>query len=172
MPLQPGRCRAPRRAKSRRIHQSWSQLLSMILSHHPTNPLSQNTSKLVCQRVSICFTLITDVFEIAHSSSPLPKINVSALFNTPRPSFSPDPDTQTISVDVLAVVGNTASPVSRDTHVFYDSEILAIIHRFKAQSSGLVSTHVWAWHGARCQIGEREERKLQELAKRYGTALV
>ena len=32
--------------------------------------------------------------------------------------------------------------------------------------------HVWAWHGARCQIGEREERKLQELAKRYGTALV
>jgi len=32
----------------------------------------------------------------------------------------------------------------------------------------LATTAVWVWRGKRSQVGEREERKLQELAKRYG----
>lgn len=69
-------------------------------------------------------------------------------------------------------MGNTATVIPRDTNVFYDTEVLGIIHRSKAISSGLVSTAVWVWRGKRSQAGEREERKLQELAKRYGTVLV
>ena len=49
---------------------------------------------------------------------------------------------------------------------------MAIIHRFKAKSSGLVNMKVWAWRGSKAQSGEREEKKLQELARRYNTPLV
>jgi hypothetical protein len=87
-------------------------------------------------------------------------------------TFSPDPDIVGISVDVMAVTGSTANSISHNMNIFYDTEILAIVYRSKSKSKGLVSTQVWGWRGKRSQVGEREERKLQELAKRYGTALV
>jgi hypothetical protein len=78
----------------------------------------------------------------------------------------------TVSVDVMVINGNTATTLTRDTNIFYDTEVLAIIHRSKSKSSGLVATAVYAWWGKRRQVNEREQRKLQDLAKRYGTALV
>jgi hypothetical protein len=78
----------------------------------------------------------------------------------------------TISVEVMVIIGNTATAITNPCNVFYDSEVLAIIHRSKIQSTGLVSTTVWGWRGKRSSIGKREERKLQDLAKRYGTSLV
>ena len=70
------------------------------------------------------------------------------------------------------MVGALATPVNDGAHILYDSDVLAIIHRSKAKSSGLVSTKVWGWFGSRSQTGEKEERKLQELARRYNTSLV
>lgn len=99
-------------------------------------------------------------------------MDVAALFHEANKPFSPDPDTQTISVEVLSVQGATATAISKDSHVFYDTEVLAIIHRFKSKTSGLVGTKVWAWRGNKGSVGEREEKKLQELARRYGTSLV
>ena len=107
-----------------------------------------------------------------HPDEPLPHVNVEALYRAPRAIHKPDPDVVTISVDVMTVVGSTATAVNADVFVFYDSEVLAVIHRAKVKSSGLVATRVWAWHGKRAQTSEKESQKVQELARRYGTTPV
>jgi hypothetical protein len=102
----------------------------------------------------------------------LPAINVASLVAEDSHTFIPDTNIQTISVDLMAVMGNTVVAITRDANIFYDTEILAIVHRSKSKSSGLVSTDVWGWQGKQSKIGEREERKLQDLAKRYSTTVV
>jgi hypothetical protein len=77
-----------------------------------------------------------------------------------------------ISVDIMAITGSTASTITRHSNVFFDSEALAVVHRSKSRSSGLVSTQIWGWRGRRSRVTDREDRKLQDLAKRYGTNLV
>lgn len=72
----------------------------------------------------------------------------------------------------MSVQGNTAVAAKGESHVFYDTELLAVIYRSKLKSSGLVNTELWAWRGSKCQCGEREEKKLQDLARRYNTQLV
>ncbi|KAH9012020.1 hypothetical protein EDB85DRAFT_1044168 [Lactarius pseudohatsudake] len=71
----------------------------------------------------------------------------------------------------MSVTGATAIGVKGDTGVFYDSEVLAIVHRFKTKTTGLVETSLWSWQGRRSQTGEREERKLRDMARHYGTKL-
>ncbi len=71
----------------------------------------------------------------------------------------------------MSVTGATAIAVKGDTDVFYDSEVLTIVHRFKTKTTGLVQTSLWSWQGRRSQIGEREERKLRDMARHYGTKL-
>lgn len=102
---------------------------------------------------------------------PLPTVDVDALLVEGH-TYTPDPDTQTISVEVLSIMGASAISVDHDTSVFYNNEILAVVHRSKAKSSGLVNTKVWSWLSAKSKLGEKEERKLNELARRYNTSLV
>jgi hypothetical protein len=71
----------------------------------------------------------------------------------------------------MSVTGAAATGLKNDMDVFYDSEILAIVRRVKLKSSGLVETTLWGWHGRRSQIGEREQRKLKDMARHYGTKL-
>ena len=78
----------------------------------------------------------------------------------------------TVSVEIMVITGSTATTLKRDTTIFYDSEVLAVIHRSKSKTSGLATTSVYGWWGRRKQVIEKEQRKLQELAKRYGTILV
>ena len=99
-------------------------------------------------------------------------MDVDAVYRAPRQIYTPSADVSTISVEVLSLLGTTASPLAKDAHVFYDSEMLVIIHRAKVKSSGLVASTVWAWRGQRAKPGEREMGKAQELARRYGTTLV
>jgi hypothetical protein len=87
-------------------------------------------------------------------------------------SLGSDTDAMTVSVEVMVITSSTATTLMRDTAIFYDSEVLAIIHRSKSKSSGLVTTSVFGWWGRRKQVNEKEQRKLQDLAKRYGTVLV
>ncbi|KAI0365644.1 hypothetical protein BV20DRAFT_953838 [Pilatotrama ljubarskyi] len=110
-----------------------------------------------------------ELVHLVHADEPLPHVDVDALYRAPRPAYAPDPDLTTVSVDVLSIVGNTASTLSKDASVFYDSEVLAVVHRAKARSSGLVQTKVWGWLGRRAHVGDRENQKIQELARRYGT---
>jgi hypothetical protein len=113
--------------------------------------------------ITICVDLVDE---------PLPQVNIGALMNADAHTFMPNPYELTISIDVMHIAKTTANSIPKDTNVFYDTEVLAIIHRCKSKSSGLVSTKVWSWQGKRSQCGEKEDGKLQELAKRYGTTLV
>ena len=108
---------------------------------------------------------------------PLPAVNAADLWQMPPLSiYTPDPDLRTISVEVLNVVGNSAAAIDPEKpsgkFVFYDTETLAIVHRAKSRSSGLVQTKVWEWCGKNGGKGEKEERKLAELSKRFNTGLV
>jgi hypothetical protein len=105
-------------------------------------------------------------------SEPLPEVDVRELLKVNPIKHNSNPNTQTISVDLLSVLGNNSTPILKDINVFYDSETLAIIHRSKIKPSGLAETRVWGWIGKNAKVGEREEKTLADLAKRYGTQLV
>ena len=83
--------------------------------------------------------------------------------------FSSDLISQTISVEVFSLFGHLATAVTREPNVFYDSEVIAVIHRAKELSGQLVSSKVWIWQGTHAIFGENEQRKATELAERFGT---
>lgn len=64
-----------------------------------------------------------------HSELPLPDIQVGALLNMRAAKFVPTSDTLTVSIDVMNIQKTSANAVTIDTNVFYDTEVLAIIHR-------------------------------------------
>ncbi|KAL5484982.1 hypothetical protein ACEPAI_7624 [Sanghuangporus weigelae] len=106
---------------------------------------------------------------------PVPAVNAAKIWETRPPGFVPDPDQHTVSVEVLDVAGGSSTEITKgpdNGYMFYETEVLAIVHRAKSRSSGLVTTKLWAWIGRKAGVGEREEKKLQELAKRYGTVLL
>jgi hypothetical protein len=103
---------------------------------------------------------------------PLPPINVKQLMSVDSTPFALPPDTNVVSTDVMSIAGSAATPIQKDAYVLYDTEIVAIIQRVKSKASGLVVTKVWGWSGKNAKIGDREDKKLHELAKRYGTALI
>ncbi|KAH9040635.1 hypothetical protein EDB85DRAFT_1924378 [Lactarius pseudohatsudake] len=112
-----------------------------------------------------------DIFvEIPHYDEHLPCVALDGSFAPPI-EYLPCLDSASISVDVMSVTGATAIGMKGDTGVFYDSEVLAIVHRFKTKTTGLVETSLWSWQGRRSQTGEREERKLRDMARHYGTKL-
>uniref|UniRef100_D8QC06 Gelsolin-like domain-containing protein n=1 Tax=Schizophyllum commune (strain H4-8 / FGSC 9210) TaxID=578458 RepID=D8QC06_SCHCM len=112
-----------------------------------------------------------DLLHVNINDGPLPKINAQTLLQ--RPPRLDRQEKQTISVEVLQISGNNATAVpDASANIFYDNEVLAIIHRHKSKKSGLVDTTVWGWKGAKSELGEREEQKLQELAKRYHTEII
>jgi hypothetical protein len=102
----------------------------------------------------------------------LPPYQVKDLANLKIEPWTPSDDVQPISTEVMTITGSTAAPITNDVHVFYDTEIIAIIQRTKSKSKGLVVTNVWAWIGKHATLGDKENKKLHELAKRYGTTLV
>ena len=81
-------------------------------------------------------------------------------------------DAQSISVEVISITHTGNITVADSPNIFYDTEVLGIVHRSKSKSTGLVSTAVWGWYGKQSRPGEKEHRKLQDLARRYGTSLV
>jgi hypothetical protein len=112
------------------------------------------------------------MFKLDFRDPPLPSIDASKLLQSHETSPFSSPDTKSISVDVLAINSSSSTAKTRDTDIFYDSELLAIIHRYKSKLSGLVSTRLWVWNGKKSIEGEKEERKIEELAKRYNTSPV
>jgi len=121
------------------------------------------------QASGCCDTALIHVLEF--DDGPLPSIDISQLLEPQQtfPTSSSDSKTKTISVDVFSVDGSSCNAVTHDTDVFYDSELLTIVHRYTSISSGLALTRLWIWYGKKCISGEREECKVQELAKRYDT---
>ena len=97
---------------------------------------------------------------------------ITDLLKSPPPPPQQSDDIQTISVELLSIVDNAATVISESQGIFYDSEILAVVHRVKSKASGLASTSVWCWLGKKTRLGDREDKKLQELSRRYGTRAV
>ncbi|KAL0575053.1 hypothetical protein V5O48_006898 [Marasmius crinis-equi] len=112
------------------------------------------------------------IIHLSHVDHPLPPVDYNALMKTRRNTQRKNSDATSISVDVMHIQGNTSTPLSQDVNIFYDTEVLALVHRYKSKSSGLVATAVWGWFGKNSQPGERERNKLEELAKRYGTSII
>lgn len=67
------------------------------------------------------------------------------------------------------ISGRTATAVTREPNVFYDSEVVTIIHRAKGNTGQLMSNKVWIWRGRNANFEEKEERKAKELTERFGT---
>lgn len=141
---------------------------SKLASESPQSSLGVHPT---IQRTASSSSLVSDLVHIDHADESLPNVDVDALLKFVPPAFSADPKIHTISVETLSINNGTAVPILRDTHIFYDTEALVIVHRVKAHDSGLVSTKVWCWHGKQCQFGEREQKKADELARRYGATL-
>ncbi|CAK5281754.1 unnamed protein product [Mycena citricolor] len=106
--------------------------------------------------------------KLKHLDPPLPRVDISCLRNYVSPAPA---GIQTIQVDVLSISGSSAAPLGL-VQTFYDTEVLAIIHRSKSSATGLIESRVWSWQGKNSILGSPEERKLAELAKRYGTVTV
>nr|GAT56816.1 predicted protein [Mycena chlorophos] len=109
------------------------------------------------------------IIHLNHVDEPLPRVNVTPFTNYVPPTLPAD--SQTIQVDVLSISGSNAFPLA-NTHIFHETEVLAIVHRSKSSTTGLMNSTVWSWEGKTSSLGESEERKLAELAKRYGTSIV
>jgi hypothetical protein len=114
---------------------------------------------------------LSKVFDVDDGGVFLPNLNIEPLIKPPV-LFSADVKSETISVDVMLVTGTTATVIPQHQAIFYDTELLVIVYRSKSRTTSLVSTIVWAWRGKRCTLGEKENKKLQELGNRYGTAAV
>lgn len=111
---------------------------------------------------------LNDIVQLDYTDEPLPHVDIGRLVSKSS-TIRQDRSISTISVDVLILSGSSATVVTQDPLVFYDTEVLVIVHRSKSKSSGLASTTVWAWQGKASQFKEREEQKLKELASRYGS---
>ena len=124
---------------------------------------------------SYCLELTSDCsffkFVTEKYGSSIANINIASLLKSSATLSTPF-DEHTISVEVLVITGNAATPLSRNLDTFYDTEILSIIHRTKSKSTGLANTAVWCWLGRKSILGDREGKKLNDLAKRYGTTAV
>lgn len=74
---------------------------------------------------------------------------------------------QYVSVEVLSITDNskiTAVP-SQEHHIFYSTELLAVVLRSK--QGGLVTTDIIVWKGKHCS--EDGSAKVEELESRYRT---
>lgn len=109
---------------------------------------------------------------LEYDEIPFPRIDFSKFIKPTTRTSTATPDELTVSLEILTLTGTTATSLTRSLDIFYETEILVIIHRTKSKLSGLASTSVWCWLGRKSILGDREERKLQELAKRYGTTAV
>ncbi|KAJ8462145.1 hypothetical protein ONZ45_g18040 [Pleurotus djamor] len=136
----------------------------------PVGTLARNVDVKTMEPIQSLAAIAPVEISIARSHEPLPDIDLS-IFERQKPTTTAN-DIQTISIDVLSISGNSTNAVTKDPHIFYDSEVLCVVHRFKVKATGLVSSVVWGWQGKRGHLAEKEMNKLEELARRYGTSLV
>lgn len=112
--------------------------------------------------------------QLEHSDKRLPKLDVVGLLSNAAspPPLSFNPSFKPISTDVLSIRGRAASPITTQPHVFYDTELRAIVYRSKDMSSGLASTTIWTWRGKNAKVGDDEGWKIRDLESRFGTKVI
>ncbi|KAF8586696.1 hypothetical protein K439DRAFT_1659511 [Ramaria rubella] len=147
------------------IHERLKEWSSSEMSE-PNAVISHSTSEGELENKSILNTE-ESLVQIEHQDRPPPAFNLQSILK--EVVFLPDMNCQTISVDILSITGHTATAITREPNVFYDTEIIAVIHRVKGMVTQLVSNKVWIWRGRNAELGEKEGRKAHELTERFGT---
>lgn len=118
----------------------------------------------------------------------LPRVNVQRILSRTLPptsaykelSASTSLSTEIFVVDSLtgattllpSLSSSSSSSSNPFPNIFYDSESLAIIHRYKSLPSGLVSTRLWMWIGTGTGSGDRRGKvgeKMEEFEQRFNT---
>jgi hypothetical protein len=107
---------------------------------------------------------------LEHDDGPIGSFNLTALLAS-RPA-APKASQGTISVESFAISGSTSTLIDSEPNIFYNGDIVAVVHRAKGKASDLVTTTVWGWEGRHSQCTEKEKKKLNELASRFGTKLI
>lgn len=93
----------------------------------------------------------------------LPYIDIASIMRPPPAPPKLDLGTSP-SIEIFSVSGAAVAPVLQDRNVFYSTETLAIIF-----SSSRKGPAVVVWKGRENLAGSAAERKLSELAGKYGS---
>jgi hypothetical protein len=104
--------------------------------------------------------------------APIPPFNLQQAISSNPYTFSFPTNLKRISTDVFNLSNGQATAVPSYPCLVYESELVAVVQRVRNETNGLVLNRVWGWYGKKAQVGPREEGKLAELAKQYGTSVV
>lgn len=104
--------------------------------------------------------------------TPIPPFNLQQVINLNPYNFKFPSGLKRISIDVFTVSGGQAMVVPNSPCLVYESELIAVVQRVRNEGNGLISNKVWGWYGRKAQLGAKDETKLAELAKQYGTSVV
>ncbi|KAG8690551.1 hypothetical protein FRC11_010803 [Ceratobasidium sp. 423] len=112
------------------------------------------------------------VFHVDQNMAPIPPFNLQQAINTNPYNFTFPSNLKRISTDVFTLSNDRATLVSNNSCLVYDTELVAIVQRVRNETNGLVLSKVWGWCGRKAQPGGKEEGKLVDLAKQYGTSVI
>ncbi|QRW21576.1 hypothetical protein RhiXN_06565 [Rhizoctonia solani] len=115
---------------------------------------------------------VDGVFHVDPNMAPIPPFNLQQAISSNPYTFAFPSNLKRISIDVFSLSNGQAAVVPSYPCLVYESELVAIVQRVRNEASGLVLSKVWGWYGKKAQPGPREEGKLAELAKQYGTSVV
>ncbi|KAG9094921.1 hypothetical protein FRC06_010332 [Ceratobasidium sp. 370] len=114
----------------------------------------------------------SDSYHVDQTMAPIPPFNLQQVLNANPYIFAFPSNLRRISTDVFTLSNGQAALVSASPCIVYESELVAVVQRVKNERNGLVQNKVWGWQGKRAEPGAKEETKLGELAKQYGTTVV
>ncbi|PWN19721.1 hypothetical protein BCV69DRAFT_283827 [Microstroma glucosiphilum] len=114
--------------------------------------------------------------KLSESVSSLPSLSAQhkAVLAGMSPSARAVAD-QTVSVETLSLQsdGSTSTIASHEAHILYETETLAVVHRFRSSSSGqTVATKLYARAGHQASSSSQVAQKLSDLARRYSTSVI
>ncbi|CAE6417133.1 unnamed protein product [Rhizoctonia solani] len=115
---------------------------------------------------------VDGVFRVDPNMAPIPPFNLQQAISLNPYIFSFPTNLKRISTDVFNLSNGQAIAVPSYPCLVYESELVAIVQRVRNEANGLVLSKVWGWYGKKAQPGPREEGKLAELAKQYGTSVI
>ncbi|KAG8706161.1 hypothetical protein FRC08_001238 [Ceratobasidium sp. 394] len=113
-----------------------------------------------------------DLYHVDQTMAPIPPFNLQQVLNANPYTFTFPSNLKRISTDVFTLSNGQATLVSGSPCIVYESELVAVVQRVKNERNGLMQSKVWGWQGKKAEPGAKEEAKLGELAKQYGTSVV
>src|SRR5258708_1623515 len=120
-------------------------------------------------------TSSSETAESASVDAPLPPLELRSILQSAsaKSPLSFNSAYTPVSTNVLSIRGRDAIPVSSHTHIFYETELRAIVYQCKEpRSGGLASTVVWVWQGKDAVLGDQEEWKIRDLESRFCTKAI